>query len=213
MITSSETNLEDKGLRIAEGWFEEGHIYLQSPFRNDLYVEATEASNVFAIERQNVFLQLCRALGAHSIEVLHVTRSTIESSQSIGGGVAKGVEVKAKVTTTQEDEFVRTLRTKDSFNGCAPNIALAQSILDATNLSSDLEFSTLVDLMRGDNPLKEREYELTATRSGRQQLSLGASLKVPAYAKLSVDYSTKLRTREEYQVRLRLAVGERRRLS
>lgn len=207
VITSSDKNLEGDGLHTSGGWFEEGRMYLQSPFQKNFYAEATEANNIFAVERQQVFLRFCQALGLRSLEVLQVNRSTVESTQSIGGGVAKGVEIKAKTTSGQEDQFVRTLRTKDIFSGGPPDITLAERILEEVNLTADLEFSSLINLMRGINPLREREYELTVTRSGQQQLSLAASLKVPAYAKLSVDYGTKLRVREECQVRLRLVFG------
>lgn len=206
-LVSTDTDLSPRGLQAHGGWFEQGRIYLQSPFRHDLYVDAAEAQQVFAMERQGVFLRYCRALGVQSLEVLHVTRSSSESTSTIGGGVTKGAEIKAKLTRNQEAQFVSTLRQKDTFVGGKPDFERAQSILDECGLSTDLEFTNLLELRRGSNPIVEREYEFTVTRSGQQQLQLATSLKVPSFARLSVDYGTVLRVREEYQARLKIKFG------
>ncbi|MFO0605023.1 MAG: hypothetical protein U0324_17720 [Polyangiales bacterium] len=203
-LLSSNSDPSSEGMRAHGGWFEEGHLYLQSPFRRELYVDAQEAQQVFAAERQAVFLRFCRALGALSIEVLRVSKSSAESARSVGVGVAKGYEAKAKMTSSQEEQFVSSLRQKDSFAGGRTDLELARSILDEVYLSTDLEFTTLLDLRSGSNPIVEREYDLTVTRSGKQQMDFAASLKVPAFAKLSVDYDTVLRVREEYQARLKI---------
>lgn len=209
-IVSSDKDPASWSLQAHGGWFEEGRMYLQSPFQNHLYVEASEAHEFFAVERQRQFVRLCQALGARSIEVLNVHDVTRDATHDGGAGVKKGAEVEARVTANSKDRFTRTLRTMDVFKGAPPDLDSARRILADANLSSDSEFSCLLDLMGGTNLLREREYELTVTRSGQQQLSLAASVKVPVYAKVSVDYSSKLKVREEYQIRLKILFGEER---
>ena len=182
-------------------------MYLQDPFRRNIYVEASTANDLFAIQRQRVFVKLCQLLGARSLEVktVHVTKQEASREVDVGGG--RGVEAKVQYAASTDDQLVQTLRTVNVFHGGVPDLRMALQLLEDSHLEDDHEFRSLVDLMDGPNPLREREYELTVTRSGQQQLSLAASLKVPAYARLSIDYASKLRTRTEYKVRLRIAFG------
>lgn len=203
-LTSIDHDPVDEGLCVRDGFFAAGHLYLLSPFDTRTYVDASGAHEAFALERQHHFLRLCQALGATSLEVVDVRSIATEAEQKVGVGVEKGVAVKGSVETKRAEQLVRTLRTKHTFPGGAPDLVRAQELLDQTALSTDLEFTALLDLRRGRNPLRSHELDLTVTRSGRQQLKLAASVKVPAYAKLTMDYTTALKQREECQTRLRL---------
>jgi hypothetical protein len=203
-LTSVDHDPANEGLFVRDGFFAAGHLYLLSPFDTRTYVDASGAHEAFALERQHHFLRLCQALGATSLEVVDVRSIATEDEQKIGVGVEKVVAVKGSVGSKQTEQLVRTLRTKHTFPGGPPDLAHAQELLDETALSGDLEFTALLDLRRGHNPLRSHEFDLTVTRSGRQQLKLAASVKVPTYAKLSVDYTTALKQREECQTRLRL---------
>jgi hypothetical protein len=205
LVVRDPDHLADLGLRLRAGDFLPGRMYLQNPFDQQLYVDASDAAVDFADERLGLFVRLCQALGVTKIEREEFGQDKSSSSHAVGGSAERhSVEIGATVKTHTDLQVERRLRSRWEFPGGAPDFALASDLLRRCGLQDDDQFSTLVDLRVGSNTLLTYQSELDLYRSARTVLDLGASLRIPAFLKLKSSYSQDLQTSEKFRLRLRL---------
>lgn len=200
-ILDARSDWDSMPIRFSGGDPRPGCLFLQSPFDAGLYVGAEEAHVNFALERHRRFVRLCKILGARRVEVLRVDRLSEQATQQLSGTAGRsGFEVGASAKRVNGEELKRQLTTVDEFQGTPPDFAAARQLLADSGLRDDQEFQGLLELREGANALAQRQYKYTVTRSSKSVLALGASLKIPAYVKVTADYSAELKKVEELQL-------------
>ncbi|MDO9018014.1 MAG: hypothetical protein Q8S73_40110 [Deltaproteobacteria bacterium] len=196
------------GLAVPGGVLLPGRVYLQSPFRSDRYVEAGDAENTFAMERQRLYVGLCQLLGARKVEVLRVERVKSSHDQTVAvKGAYRGVGVTASAASGVEQDLQRQLMDQALFAGGLPNLGEAVRFLEANGLASDPDFGQLLELRESPNPLTSLERDYSVTTSSRSILKLAAGLKIPALFGVDVSYQSSLREQTSVRVRSRIVFG------
>tara|TARA_R110002020_G_scaffold37705_5_gene113693 strand:+ start:12253 stop:12921 length:669 start_codon:yes stop_codon:yes gene_type:complete len=188
------------------GLMRPGKVLAQSPFDPDLYEDAAEAQQKFALAKHMYFSTFCMHLGAREVVVdqLDYRKGSTSGSYKFGGernGIGGQVGVKVG-----EAESLRTqMSLRDSFTGGPPDLDSAAALLMRTGLTSDANMRSLLELRRdGANKLLERTLSISLSSEVRSNLSVVARIKVPTFLKLSAEYGKAVK--EELEFRLTVTV-------
>lgn len=104
-----------------------GAVLLQSPYDRNAYVDLSQATDQFAIEKLRHFSRLCQYLGARDVTVEQVEVSKDSSSQVYElHGKAPVAKLDVKVENKVGNSLARKFSINASFRGGKPNTEAAE---------------------------------------------------------------------------------------
>lgn len=177
-----------------------GSILVQNPYDADAYAEATVALQRFALAKHMYFSTFCMHLGAKEVVVEQVELRTRSGRSTLDAkGERLGVSAQVSVETEELEKFRAQMHLRDEFDGGPPDVMLAERLLRRTGLLADPNLRTLIEMRRdGANQLKARKLVLSLSSEARSNLNVVGRLKVPAFVKLTAEYSRVVKEEQDY---------------
>jgi hypothetical protein len=187
-------NLMDAGLARPGG------MLVQSPYDVDTYEDAALAPQRFALAKHMYFSTLCMHLGAKEVSVEQIDLRTRTGKTTLDvKGERLGGSAQLTVESEELEKFRAQMHLRDEFAGGPPDVAAAERLLRRTNLWSDPNMRTLIEMRRdGSNQLMTRKLVLSLSSEAKSNLNVVGRLKVPAFVKLSAEYDRVVREQYDY---------------
>lgn len=183
-----------------------GVILVQSPYDVDDYAEATDALEVFALQKHYHFSTLCMHLGAKTVMVEQVDKyyKKKKTSKRVEGG---NIVASGDIAQCEEEEngFLGRINLFDEFDGTAPDVDLAEKFLINKGLIGDQCMLSLLEMRRNtNNPIKERKLVLNLSSEATKSVEFAARLRLPKTIKMSADYEQELCEKRSYELTVRV---------
>jgi hypothetical protein len=200
----------------ARGQDEPGSVLVQSPFNRNVYEDLESAKVAFAVEKQLLYSEVCRLLGARSLLVCNISDKQQGRTYGLNLDVKKLEDsVVDKVVSmllgdvrneliVERRELVSLLSqivVCDKYSGGEPRGDRAQALIDANNLSADVQFTSLIRARSKKdtlNLLTARQYKLDVFSESRSQFRVAAALGVPLFIQAMMRYESSLASICEY---------------
>lgn len=182
-----------------------GSVLLQSPYDRNVYVDLSQASDQFAIEKLRHFSRLCQYLGARDVTVEQVAVSKDSSSEVYTlNGKAPVAKLDVKVENKENSSLARKFSINTSFRGGKPNIETAEKYLRAKQLWGDVVMRSLVEQCADEhNPILEQKVTISLSSESKRTLGVVAKLNLPAKGLgLAANYLASAESSEEYHLTL-----------
>jgi hypothetical protein len=145
------------------GALERGAVLLQSPFDPNRYFPAETAAAELAATKLQVTSDLCRHLGAETVELTEVTLESRAGTARYQAKAQRGLlEAETEHSRTELQSFVKRVQLHDRFRGGPPDLARAHELLARSGIG-DPHLLHLVKLRGEGNPLLEREFDLSTS--------------------------------------------------
>jgi hypothetical protein len=183
VVTYSDEVEKHGGLRLLQesGLLTAGNLLVQSPYEPDVYVDAEQAVEQFALAKQTIFLNFCQLLGARRVTVRQITTEEMDSAETIkldgGYGAASG---SVKGGRSSVEKLAAKLSLVDEFVGGEPDLPAAEQFLQTYRLAGDLVMRSLLQARKAKNVIKRRTVTINLTSEARNNLNIVGKLKLPA---------------------------------
>ncbi|WP_152668447.1 MULTISPECIES: hypothetical protein [Pseudomonas] len=182
-----------------------GAVLLQSPYDRNAYVDLSQATDQFAIEKLRHFSRLCQYLGARDVTVEQVEVSKDSSSQVYElHGKAPVAKLDVKVENKVGNSLARKFSINASFRGGKPNTEAAEKYLRGKQLWGDVVMRSLVEQCADeDNQILEQKVVISLSSESKRSLGVVAKLNLPAKGLgLTANYLDSAHSIEEYLLTL-----------
>lgn len=167
-----------------------GAILIRNPYNFDLYTYADTARDDFAKEKYNIFIELCRRLGASSLKIEETKIISEDKSQQAsikGNSVARGAQ--AEIETNTLNRFREFFSKEIKFSGGEADIDGALKHIRKNNLSNDSDFVSLINLRDGgNNKIKSYASTISLLKETNGSLKVAAGIEIPAFLKIDAEY-------------------------
>jgi hypothetical protein len=187
-----------------------GALLLQSPYDRNAYVDLSQATDQFAVEKLRHFSRLCQYLGAKDVTVEQVEVSKNSSSEVYElNGKAPVVNIDAKVENKVRSSLARKFSINTYFRGGKPNTEAAEKYLRGKQLWSDIVMRSLVEQCADeDNQILEQKVTISLSNESKRTLGVVAKLNLPAKGLgLAASYLANVESSEEYLLTLTVKFG------
>lgn len=179
-----------------------GVILIQSPYNTDIYEDAENAEERFALAKYVYFSTFCKHLGAKGVRVeqIDIKSSTEEWSLDIEGKhlIRSG---KMTVENSKTGMFRSAIELRDDFSGGEPDLVAAEQLLRQTGLSGDANMQSLLEMRRSSsNQIICRKLDLNLSSEAKRNLKIVGGIKVPVFFNIAIDYMSNVRTTGEYKL-------------
>ncbi|KPF86311.1 hypothetical protein IP70_08380 [alpha proteobacterium AAP38] len=178
-------------------------VLIQSPFDLDVYVEATEAIEKFALAKHMFLSNFCQLLGATRVSVTQmdiVTNSNVQTLKANGGRLVASAEV--SVERTADDSLCSQLNLVDEYAGGNPDVEAAEKLLRSTRLSGDPNMRSLLQARKAvGNSLIRRTLTVNLSTEANKNLKVIGRLNLPT-ATFGVEYAGENKQTKEYRLTL-----------
>lgn len=182
-----------------------GAVLLQSPYDRNAYVDLSQATDQFAIEKLRHFSRLCQYLGARDVTVEQVEVSKDSSSEVYElHGKAPVAKLDVKVENKVGNSLARKFSINASFRGGKPNTEAAEKYLRGKQLWGDVVMRSLVEQCADeDNQILEQKVVISLSSESKRSLGVVAKLNLPAKGLgLTANYLDSAHSIEEYLLTL-----------
>jgi len=182
-----------------------GAVLLQSPYDRNAYVDLSQATDQFAIEKLRHFSRLCQYLGARDVTVEQVEVSKDSSSEVYElHGKAPVAKLDVKVENKVGNSLARKFSINASFRGGKPNTEAAEKYLRGKQLWGDVVMRSLVEQCADeDNQILEQKVVISLSSESKRSLGVVAKLNLPAKGLgLTTSYLASAHSIEEYLLTL-----------
>jgi len=186
-----------------------GTILVQSPFEPDIYADASEAVEQFALTKHMLFSNFCQALGAEKVSVTQIDTILDRKSQSIKlEGRKSLVKGELSVGESSSDILESSLSLVDHYGGGSPDLDKAEDFLRAYRLLSDSNMRSLLQARKNsDNPIKKRNLTLDLSTEANKSMQVVGKLKLPTVA-FSADYKNAVSSERKYVLTMEVVFPE-----
>lgn len=182
-----------------------GAVLLQSPFDRNAYVELSEATDQFAIEKLRHFSRLCQYLGARdvTVEQIEISRETSSEVYELKGK-APVANLQLKADRTSSGSLARRFSINTTFRGGRANTEAAEKYLRSKQLWGDVVMRSLVEQCADeDNRILEQQVTISLSSESNRTLGLVAKLNLPPKGLgFSASYLASATRKEEYVLTL-----------
>jgi len=182
-----------------------GAVLLQSPYDRNAYVDLSQATDQFAIEKLRHFSRLCQYLGARDVTVEQVEVSKDSSSEVYElHGKAPVAKLDVKFENKVGNSLARKFSINASFRGGKPNTEAAEKYLRGKQLWGDVVMRSLVEQCADeDNQILEQKVVISLSSESKRSLGVVAKLNLPAKGLgLTTSYLASAHSIEEYLLTL-----------
>lgn len=182
-----------------------GAVLLQSPYDHNAYVDLSQATDQFAIEKLRHFSRLCQYLGARDVTVEQVEVSKDSSSEVYElNGKAPVANLDIKVENKASSSLARKFSINTAFRGGRPNTEAAEKYLRGKQLWGDVVMRSLVEQCADeDNQILEQKVTISLSSESKRTLGVVAKLNLPAKGLgLTTSYLASAQSSEEYLLTL-----------
>lgn len=185
---------------IDAGLARPGSILVQSPYDPETYEDASIAPQRFAVAKHMYFSKFCMYLGAREVSVEQIDLQTRMGKSTLDvKGERLGIGAQVKAENEELQKFRAHMHLRDEFVGSIPDLVAAENLLRQTQLWSDPNLRTLLEMRRSDaNQLMTRTLVLSLSSEAKSNISVVGRLKVPSFVKLSAEYDKVMREQHEY---------------
>lgn len=185
-------------------------VLIQSPFDPTVYVEASEASEQFALAKHFYFSAVCSLLGAKEVVVEQIECRQRSESQSlvvtIGNPSTNSGEAKGK--SDAFEKFRTNISLHDEFEGGAPNPEAARSLMNRAGLANDLNIQGLYEMRAGGtNTLKSRKFIINLSSEAQSNLEVAARVHslIPSFlVEMKAKYAKIVKDLREYNLTVKV---------
>ena len=186
-----------------------GNVLVQSPFKEDEYVQLEEADTTLATMKYYLFSEFCRRLGAKSVAVTDVKISSRTSTISLDAKFDQSISPNVPgVTAEIDNEILRKAKQliclHDEYDGAETDVVAAKNLLKDNGLSHDPAFNSLLYARSDNNQMKSRTLVLSLSRESKDMLKLAAGVKVPKFLNLSADWNKVSSGEVDYEVKMEI---------
>ena len=187
--------------------FRKGVVLVQSPFDCSKYEDVSVARDVFPLDKQMFFSNICGWLGAKTVSVVqvekHTTRRDRETKTEVK--VAKVTNGRVDTKDVEINKLTQSITLNDVYTGAEPNIQEALTQATKTGLIHDPTVYALIKAREiSGNTLMVRELELSLSSELERIIDLVFNLDVPSYVEVDFNYKSIVQTRSEYVLKLRV---------
>ncbi|QVX14500.1 hypothetical protein DB356_07155 [Pseudomonas congelans] len=182
-----------------------GAVLLQSPYDRNAYVDLSQATDQFAIEKLRHFSRLCQYLGAWEVTVEQVEISRDCSSEVYKmSGKVPAANLDIKVENKASNSLARKFCINTSFRGGKPDTEAAENYLRGKQLWGDVVMRSLVEQCADeDNQILEQKVTISLSSESKRTLGVVAKLKLPVKGLgLTASYLASVQSSEEYLLTL-----------
>lgn len=187
-----------------------GTVLLQSPYDRNAYVDLSDASDQFAIEKLRHFSRLCQFLGAQDVTVEQIVVKKDATTEVYKvNGQAPLADLEIKVEEKASSSLARKFSINTSFRGGKPNTEKAEQYLRGKQLWGDVVMRSLVEQCADeDNQILEQKVTLSLSSESKRTLGVAAKLKLPTHKLgLTASYLSNADSSEEYLLTLTVKFG------
>jgi hypothetical protein len=179
--------------------------------------EDLESARVaFAVEKQLLYSEVCRLLGARNVFLCNISHKTQGNSygfnldvKTLEDSVVEKVvsillgDVKNELSVDRRElvSLLSQIVVYDKYSGGEPRGDRAQALIDANNLSADVQFTSLIRARSEENNanlLTARHYKLDVFSESRSQFRVAVALGVPKFIQAAMRYESLLESLSEY---------------
>ena len=182
-----------------------GTVLLQSPYDRNAYVDLSQATDQFAIEKLRHFSRLCQYLGARDVTVEQVEVSKDSSSEvyELNGKAPVG-NLDVKIENKASSSLARKFSINTSFRGGKSNTESAEKYLRDKQLWGDVVMRSLVEQCSDeDNQILEQKVTISLSSESKRSLGVVARLNLPVKGLgLTTSYLASTQSSEEYLLTL-----------
>lgn len=182
-----------------------GAVLLQSPYDRNAYVDLSQATDQFAIEKLRHFSRLCQHLGARDVTVEQVEVSKDSSSEVYElNGKAPVAKLEVKIENKASSSLARKFSINTSFSGGKSNTESAEKYLRSKQLWGDVVMRSLVEQCSDeDNQILEQRVTISLSSESKRSLGVVAKLNLPVKGLgLTASYLASAQSSEEYLLTL-----------
>lgn len=187
---------------VGAGLDNAGTVLVQSPFDPDVYIDAEQAAEQFALTKQILFLNFCQLLGARRVSVQQITTEDRDRSETfkVEGGRAE-IAVSVEAGRNESQKLAARLSLLDEFEGGLPDLVAAEEFLRVNRLAGDQVMRSLLQARGAQNAIRRRTVTINLSSEARNSLSVVGKLQIPA-VHLSCDYKKVASERKTYEIQM-----------
>jgi hypothetical protein len=168
------------------------------------------------VEKQLLYSEVCRLLGARNVFLSNISHKTQGRSYGFNLGVKMledsvvekvaslllgDVRNELSVDRRELVSLLSQIVVYDVYSGGEPHGDPAQALIDANNLSTDVQFTSLIrarSKKSSESLLTARRYKLDVFSESRSQYRVAAALGVPKFIQVAATYEASLASVSEY---------------
>jgi len=179
-----------------------GTVLVQSPFNPDIYVDAEQAAEQFALTKQTLFLNFCQLLGATRVSVRQITSEDRDKTETlkVEGGRAE-MSASVKGARNESERLAARLSLLDELEGGLPDLAGAEAFLREHRLGGDQVMRSLLQARSAQNAIRRRTVTLNLSTEAKNSLNVAGKLQIPTVY-LSCDYKKVVAERKNYELQM-----------